>query len=191
MPAMNRSEQQLSEALRGLAASSKQGAPAELGQKLKGHFRRQHRRRSQIRAVRFAGIAAAVVLAGWMTAIHFSSVRPLPPAAHVDNSSRSAAAASVSVGTALAEAEPEPVNRFAARKPSTQAQASASINFIRLSSFDPAPMGEDLRMVRVELSGATLRMLGAPVSEESTDRLVRADFIVGTDGTPYGVRLVR
>jgi hypothetical protein len=49
----------------------------------------------------------------------------------------------------------------------------------------------DWQIVRLELTGAELRMVGAPVTEELADRRVRADFLIGRDGTPYGVRLVQ
>ncbi|HJX83252.1 MAG TPA: hypothetical protein VJ723_02780, partial [Candidatus Angelobacter sp.] len=60
-----------------------------------------------------------------------------------------------------------------------------------LPSYDPAMAPGDLQIVRLELTGAELSLVGAPVTEALTDRRIRADFLVGRDGTPYGVRLVQ
>jgi hypothetical protein len=64
-------------------------------------------------------------------------------------------------------------------------------DFVALPSSDQAVRGEELRVIRLELTGRALRLVGAPVSEEIADRRVLADFVVGQDGTPYAVRLVR
>jgi len=67
----------------------------------------------------------------------------------------------------------------------------ADDEFFALPYYDPAMTASDWQIVRLELTGAELRMVGAPVTEELADRRVRADFLIGRDGTPYGVRLVQ
>ena len=58
----------LSEALRGLAASSHRGAPAELGAGLATAFRRHHVRRRLVRRMSVAALAVCVTLvAGLMS----------------------------------------------------------------------------------------------------------------------------
>jgi hypothetical protein len=47
-----------------------------------------------------------------------------------------------------------------------------------------------LTIVRVELTGTDLRLLGAPVTEDLSDQRL-ADVVVSGDGTPYAVRIVR
>jgi hypothetical protein len=68
--------------------------------------------------------------------------------------------------------------------------ATAQTEFVDLPSSREAVRGESLAVVRLELTGRALRILGAPVSDGSEDRHLLADFIVGQDGTPYAVRLV-
>ena len=53
------------------------------------------------------------------------------------------------------------------------------------------PAGDELRVVRLEMPGEDLRLVGAAVTEEIARRRVTADFVVGHDGTPYAVRLVQ
>jgi hypothetical protein len=60
-----------------------------------------------------------------------------------------------------------------------------------LPGWSSATPSEQLRIVRMELPASALRMVGAPVSQEVTERPVLADFVVGQDGTPYAMRLVQ
>ena len=53
------------------------------------------------------------------------------------------------------------------------------------------PAGDELRVVRLEMPGEDLRLVGAPVMEKLAGRHVTADFVVGHDGTPYAFRLVQ
>lgn len=64
-------------------------------------------------------------------------------------------------------------------------------DFVPLPSYDLRTQTEDLRIVRLRLNGRALRLVGAPVSAAIDDRSVLADFVVGQDGTPYAVRLLR
>ena len=63
-------------------------------------------------------------------------------------------------------------------------------DFMILPSYDPAPVDDELRIVRLEVPGTTLQLMGAPVNEEISDRRMVAEFVVGADGTAYAVRLV-
>ncbi len=47
------------------------------------------------------------------------------------------------------------------------------------------------KMVRVDLPGRALRLVGYPVSEEIADRRVIADVLLTQDGTPYALRLIQ
>ena len=60
-----------------------------------------------------------------------------------------------------------------------------------LDAYDPAMTPSELQVVRLELSGADLRLMGAPVGEDLSDRRLLADIVVGNDGTPYAVRIVQ
>ncbi|HEU5413134.1 MAG TPA: hypothetical protein VFW31_05225 [Candidatus Angelobacter sp.] len=72
-----------------------------------------------------------------------------------------------------------------------ETQAANDEGFVPLPSYDPAVASGDLQMVRVEVTGSELRMLGARVVGDVSDRPVIADFITDRDGTPYAVRLVQ
>jgi hypothetical protein len=64
-------------------------------------------------------------------------------------------------------------------------------DFIALPIFDPAvPVGES-RMVRMDLPGSALQLIGYPVDGQLLDRRIVADVLLGEDGLPYAVRLVR
>jgi hypothetical protein len=63
--------------------------------------------------------------------------------------------------------------------------------FVALPTFDPAIPIDHLDVVRVDLAGRDLRLVGFPVSEEIADRRVVADVLLAQDGTPYALRLVQ
>jgi hypothetical protein len=86
-----------------------------------------------------------------------------------------------------------PTSQAGRQKPRpTATSASVKENgFMALGAYDPAMMPGDVQVVRLELTGADLRLVGAPVAEDLSDRRLLADIVVGNDGTPYAVRLVR
>jgi hypothetical protein len=69
--------------------------------------------------------------------------------------------------------------------------ASAADRFVALPTFDPAIPIDHSEIVRVDLPGRALRLVGFPVSEEFADRRVVADVVLAQDGTPYALRLVQ
>src|SRR5436853_5964153 len=68
------SDSRLTEALRYMAASSREGAPAQVAAGLATAFRRHHARRRLLRQVRVAALAACFVLA----ALLLMRMRPQP-----------------------------------------------------------------------------------------------------------------
>jgi hypothetical protein len=66
-----------------------------------------------------------------------------------------------------------------------------------MSDFVPVPFSDGMgpedpgMVVRVQLTRASLAELGYPVAEAPDEDLIRADVLVGEDGWPRGVRLVR
>jgi hypothetical protein len=48
-----------------------------------------------------------------------------------------------------------------------------------------------LEMVRLDLPGRALQLVGFPVSEEIAERRVLADVLLAQDGTPFALRLVK
>jgi hypothetical protein len=67
----------------------------------------------------------------------------------------------------------------------------AADRFVALPTFDFAIPIDHLEIVRVNLPGRDLQLVGFPVSEEIADRRVVADVLLAQDGTPYALRLVQ
>jgi hypothetical protein len=181
----NQPEEKLSAALRELAESSRQGASPELGSMLKNAFRRHHARRRRILRMRVAvlcvcvaGLTAAFLLSrpflkkGPQIAMH-----TIPPQEVHQPQDISASAT----------ARPAPPRTVSPKR----AAANTNNAFVALPSIDMIPAGDELRVVRLEMPGEDLRLVGAPVTEEIARRRVTADFVIGHDGTPYAVRLVQ
>ena len=86
-------------------------------------------------------------------------------------------------------------NRAASGLPSsarvTSPPAVRPGEFVALPSFDPAIPVDRLQMVRVELPGRALSLVGIPVSEAISEERVVADVLILQDGRPYAVRFVR
>lgn len=173
----------LPEALRDLAASARHQAPPDLGAALKTAYLRRHAGRRRARRMCVAAFAVLVLALS-------AALGTLRKPATVANNPHPAPVVAARVGTALA-VPPAAESSLAASMP--PAGASAEIvteSFLPLPAYSPRIADEDLRVVRVELKGESLRLVGAPVHEENADRLLLADFVVGQDGTPYAVRLV-
>src|SRR6476469_2050952 len=73
-----KSDARLSEALRGLAASSGRGAPAEVGAGLATAFRRHHARRRLVRRVTIGTIAAGLAVAIGLMSLGSRSAHQVP-----------------------------------------------------------------------------------------------------------------
>ena len=184
-PIRKPSEALLSGALRRLAAGSPQKAPAEVGDGLMEAFRSHHRRRRRVRALGMIGIAASIALA---VALLLGRGPAAPKQVRQTVPSSPLEQRVVPVPARQQDATPQATAALPAGRRSSQ---SSSDDFLPLPSYDPAVTPEDLRIVRLELPGAALRLLGAPVSEDVSEKRMLADFVVGQDGTPYAVRLVQ
>ncbi len=204
MHAMNPSEErqeQLSRFLRELAQDSPQGAPEELGVRLNQAFRLHHRRRRLVRGLTVAGIAACLLLGMAVFMSHRSSnvppivVRQSQGVEDTHSASKqqkpAVEVAPKSAVTAGAHKTVRPkVDRRLARKP-RPAEETDTARFVALPTFDPdVPVGQS-QVVRLELPGSALRLVGYPVDEELSERRVVTDVLLSQDGTPYAVRLVR
>jgi hypothetical protein len=159
----------LFESLRELAARPAQGLPPALGESLKDEFRRHHARR---RRMRTAGLlAAALVIAAALAPVaarlHRSAATP--PAASLR------AAGQGQSGTALSQ---------------DAAVGQASSEYVALPGYDPdIPVGS-VRVVRLQVSGRDLTLVGLPVAQDAAEQQFVADVLVAQDGTPYALRLV-
>lgn len=198
---MNPTEDTLSKALRDLAATSPHGAPAELGDRLKGAFARHHARRRQRRvALISAAVLGMIIAVAWLGAGRRPSTLPprvsqaAPPSpvspTVVAQAIATVATPSATVAQATGRRSPRKVKVHGDKHvvpPNVVAQA----DFVALPSFDPAiPIGES-RILRVELPGTALQLIGYPANEQLLERRVVTDLLVGQDGLPYAVRLVQ
>jgi hypothetical protein len=90
-----------------------------------------------------------------------------------------------------------PVRRAAAdraRHPDSSPQQAASNS---LDEFVPLPVSEglppavELSVVRIELRGSDLQQYGLQAPADSVARAMLAEFVVGEDGLPRAIRIVR
>jgi hypothetical protein len=183
------SEARLRQALRTLSANAPGEAPPQIGDALTGAFRRHHARR---RAIRRAVITAVLVAVLVPAAV----ILRRQPAVPVIETSRVPAPVSPSLVRpppiqAVASSTKAPIKRLGTRSSYKKPTVTLHNEFVVLPSSVHAVYGEDLRVIRLEVTGRALQVVGAPVSEAIADHRVLADFVVGQDGTPYAVRLVR
>lgn len=183
-------EVRLTEALRHLAASSRPGAPAEIGAGLATAFRRHHERRRQVRRVRVAALAACVALMAGLVSMRM--LRRAPGAGQVQEAASSVPGKIANRVTApnAVTAQARPAGKRT-RPKATANRAASSRQFLALPGYDPAVPADELHVVRVQLSESALWQMGAPVNPGGGGRRVLADFVVSQDGTPYAVRLVQ
>ena len=189
-PLREPSEALLSAALHRLAKGSPGRAPEELGASLARSFRQHHARRRRVRVAGWAAIAACLTVAA-VLAMKFTGRHGNPVTPNVAVQPQPVQAPSV------AHEAQQPVPRGAKERAELNAKVKASADanqndgFVPLPSYDPAVGTGDIQVVRLELSGADLRLVGAPVTEDLSDRLILTDVVVGRDGTPYAVRFVQ
>jgi len=185
-------EDRLAKALRHMARSSQQSAPAELGASLAAAFRGHHTRRRRIRRIRIAGLLACFLA---ITGLFFLQTPRTPRLvqnamqAHIEPPSAPTQAPEKTPTVSTSVDTPKPVRKLSRPKVTTSTVAY-SREFVALPGYDPEVPVADLHIVRVQLPTSTLWQMGAPINPAGLDRRVLADFVVNQDGTPYGVRLV-
>ena len=183
----------LAEVTEAAAASvRKLQSPPELEHALLSAFRNQLWRRhvTAWRTLQWAaaGAAAAMLSLVLWTSSNHSKVRP-SPLPKKDVSSQSKQPLDVQ-GPASSQSE--------ATTQGTEVEASSEgSDTYAISDFVPVPFTDGIgpedpgMVVRVQLTRASLAELGYPVAEAPDEDLIRADVLVGEDGWPRGVRLVR
>jgi hypothetical protein len=189
-PIRNPSEALLSAALNRLAKGSARQAPASVGARLALDFRHRHQRRRRTRAFVAFSLAACLALA---ITLLLTLKQPAQNAPSLVKEPAPAVAPDEVHKSTVTEIRPAQDQTSPDRQKSARATvANANQNaFMRLDAYDPAVEPAEMQVVRLELSGADLRLVGAPVPEELSDRRLLADIVVASDGTPYAVRLVR
>jgi hypothetical protein len=199
-------DDKLTRAMRNLAATSQQGASAETGLGLAAAFRRHHARRRRIRRISLAGLMTCFLA---MAGLVFFQTRQTPrPAqnatqnanqAHIEPANAPAQASQAIQAASMPAERPRPAHELLhpqllhhqlLHSNVTATKVAYSREFVALPGYDPEVPAEDLHIVRVQLPTSTLWQMGAPINPAGPERRVLADFVVGQDGTPYGVRLV-
>ncbi len=202
---MNPQKETLSEALRELAAASPQ-VSLELGARLEREFTRHHaHRRLRNHAVFAVGLAACLAI----SAALLRTGKPTTTAKTVEQPSQTAKEPAPEPKTAAtskspkASAPPVAMAKAAAKsrthRETTEARKQiveppampAAGDFIALPTFDPAIPPGPSRIVRVNMTGSALQLIGYPVDGQLLDRRILTDVLVGQDGMPYAVRFVQ
>jgi hypothetical protein len=191
--AEDRTEARLTEALRRMAAASRQGAGPEVGAGLVMAFRRHHTRRRRIRRTGIAALGICMMVAAVLVSMRDSGKKrqeatkapvPVTNTAEHKNPTAPAPPAPEVKRTVVKEASARP-------KATRPAQRAATRAFLALPAYDPGVPMDELNVVRVRLPESALWKMGAPVRPDAGMRRVTADFVVSQDGTPYAVRLVQ
>jgi hypothetical protein len=168
-------------------------SPPELEHALLSAFRNQRWRRyaTAWRTLEWAaaGAAAAMLAVVLWTSSSHSKVQPSPlPKKDVSSQSKQPVDAQ-----GPASSQPEATNQGT----DPEASTGGSGGTYAVSDFVPVPFTDGMApedpgmVVRVQLTRASLAELGYPVAEAPDEDLIRADVLVGEDGWPRGVRLVR
>jgi anti-sigma factor RsiW len=180
--------ERLTKILRVASAEARQAEPPpQVEARLLAAFRRETAARNKVAArnsfgwrpmLGWAGAAAFVAVFSFVLLGLFPDRRASSPA--VRGSAESAAAVTTASQTAA----------------STQTVAQTSHTDLS-SGFVPVPFasgfgpGESAVIVRVQLPRSSLAELGYPVDETQGNGVVQADLVVGEDGWPQAVRIVR
>ncbi len=133
----------------------------------------------------WAGSAAAVCAVAFVLLNRAPGHRPSP------------VARPVSVAVATSVNPPIPVRRPAVPLPKSPSVSDKSSGQRLASNFVPVPFsgglarGDSALIIRVQVPRSALAELGYPVDESQGSGLVQADLVVGEDGWPRAVRIVR
>jgi hypothetical protein len=208
----------LSSSLRALAATyARAEAPARVEAALLEAYRQRCVTQPKLVRVRWrvpaalaglamaAGLAIAVLLyhpaghsiRGQAIAVAAVASSASAPANENPGSLRSGRANGGSAEDAPAAAGKEPVTAASAAKPENAGNegtfediSATSGTFMPLPYTDEIPI-ENATVVRAVLPSRALGAFGLPVTDGAADGTVVADFIVGEDGTPEAIRVVR
>lgn len=158
-------------------------------------FRNHHRRASWRRSFEWASIgavAAVLLILLWTVGLRSKGISQPASGKGVTMHSPASLDAMSAAPAPLNVAQPDEEESAVA----TANDAAPGVTYVA-SDFVPVPFtgaiaADDPGMVvRVQLTRASLAELGYPIAEVSSDDLIRADILVGEDGWPRGVKLVR
>jgi hypothetical protein len=182
-------EDTVSKALRHMARSSQQDAPAEIGVSLATAFRRHHRRR-RVRRASIVGLVACIALIAGLMSLRTLQHRQSITQARIEIGSVPIKTPDAVITTAAVPVQLKPAHKRTQPK-ATTSDITYSRQFLALPGYDPDVPADELHVMRVQVPSSALWQMGAPVSLDGGNRKVLADFVVSQDGTPYAVRLVQ
>jgi hypothetical protein len=171
--------------------------PERVEMRLRQEFRMRHRTMPARRAAMIVAwaLATAAVLVGAVSWRNWQSARREDAARHemtVPSTTTEVASGSGRAGSGV-----ERVSSEASGQKQTQDNLSAALRngddageFTLLPGSVPADT-EDAAIWRVRMQRGTLSALGFPVNEDRAGEWIQVDLLVGNDGLPQGVRLVR
>ena len=183
-------DDRLKRAMRNLASTSQRGVSGEIGVGLTTAFRRHHARRRRIRRIRVASLVACIMAIAGLFVLRVSHNGENKTQAQIEPVIVPARGPEVIPTASVPKQKPRAVRKHLPPK-ATASTVEYSREFVALPAYNPAVPTDDLHIVRVQLPTSTLWQMGAPINPAAPDRRVLADFVVGQDGTPYGVRLVQ
>src|SRR5438105_5415725 len=169
---MNENEQELLDGLRALAAGEPMGAPTRLEQSLVLEFRKQVRRRRLV--VRGSAAAAGALLVAAAALVILIRVQ------------------SPSTPPVETRAAVQRIDEMQAESQFGTVHADELANgFYPLPQAEALPAAETVMVVRIQMRMASLRLIGVPVNQQSSEEPVQADVLLGQDGLARGVRLIQ
>jgi hypothetical protein len=202
--AMNLQRDPLSEALSELAATSPEGSP-ELRSRLAEAFAHHHaRRRLHQRVAMLAAVALCVAISVyWLRPrkdisrnkvaepVAKAAQVPAPVAQALIRKEPAQQPPLIAKNAVKPHIEPKHVKKDRQQAVKPRPATVETGDFVALSTFDPAiPVG-DSRVVRMDLPGSALQLIGLPIEGQLLDRRIVTDVLVGQDGMPYAVRLIQ
>lgn len=170
--------------------SRRVASPPHLEADLLRAYRHEHTARLAASATRHFGWRRVFALAGAAAALALFAFVLL----HLTPDHRSSPLVRQSPTVAQASNRPSDA---AASSPGRTTRAASATNDHLASEFVPVPYagslgpGDAAVIVRVQVPRTALAELGYPVDETHGNEMVQADLLVGEDGWPHAVRIVR
>lgn len=190
-------------ALRALASNAGQEAPFHVEATLLGAFRRSARATAHSKPVpRWVAVCAAAGLAAAMAltlGLTFRSKRVIPKAEETRASNSSAPPIENSIPReSLAPSVPGTASLHRSKAKGMGHPRAAVANatewatpFVQLPYADNIGPLESTAIVRLVLPRSALASFGLPVNEDVAGERISAEFLLGEDGSPRAIRVVR
>ena len=148
----------------------------------------QHRLRQKPRWLLGLGYAGAAVMLSILT----FSLSPRSPRSHVSPAIARKAPGSTILTAAKRQTSAQPApSAVQVRNVVSRPNANLASGFVPVPFSGGMARGDAGVIVRVQMPRSALAELGYPVGETASGGMVQADLLVGEDGWPHAVRIVR